>query len=111
MQLWRSYRNFRGEAKAETWVYRVALNVSMTQLRKIVKERDLHNELAAQTPANEGAPAGACQADILTGFLNSLGDIDASLLMMYLDGLTAKEMAEVLGIQDNAVNVRINRMK
>jgi DNA-directed RNA polymerase specialized sigma24 family protein len=29
--------------------------------------------------------------------------------MMYMDGLTADEMSEVLGIAANAVNVRINR--
>ena len=49
--------------------------------------------------------------DILASFLAELGDIDASILMMYLDGLTAEEMSGVLGISANAIGVRINRLK
>jgi hypothetical protein len=36
-------------------------------------------------------------ADILSDFLNRLGDVDASILMMYMDGLTADEISGVLG--------------
>lgn len=39
------------------------------------------------------------------------GEVDASILMMYLDGLTGQEMASVLGIKINNVQVRINRMR
>jgi RNA polymerase sigma-70 factor (ECF subfamily) len=49
--------------------------------------------------------------DILSDFLRRLGDVDASILMMYMDGLTAEEISGVLGITGNAINVRINRMK
>jgi RNA polymerase sigma-70 factor (ECF subfamily) len=30
VRLWRSYASFRWDAKVETWIYRVALNASMT---------------------------------------------------------------------------------
>ncbi len=49
--------------------------------------------------------------DVLSDFVAGLGEIDASILMMYLDGLAADEMSSVLGISDNAINVRINRLK
>jgi RNA polymerase sigma-70 factor (ECF subfamily) len=50
-------------------------------------------------------------ADILESFLARLGDIDASILMMYLDGLTPEEISGVLGIAANTISVRINRLK
>ena len=34
MQLWRTYGNFRGEAKLSTWIYRVALNTAISSVRK-----------------------------------------------------------------------------
>jgi RNA polymerase sigma-70 factor (ECF subfamily) len=43
--------------------------------------------------------------------MNSLTYIDASILMMYLDGLTSEETAEVVGITANAVRVRVKRIK
>ena len=110
-RLWRSFAGFRGEAKIESWIYRIALNAAMTHVAERVKTRNLHAAMNAASAAMQGAPAGASATDILSDFLNRLGDVDASILMMYMDGLTADEMGGVLGITSNAINVRINRMR
>jgi RNA polymerase sigma-70 factor, ECF subfamily len=110
-RLWRSFAGFRGDSKVESWIYRVALNAAMTHVTETVKVRDLHAAVSAQSAATEGVPGGASAANILSDFLSRLGDVDASILMMYMDGLTAEEMSGVLGITGNAINVRINRMR
>lgn len=110
-RLWRSYTGFRGEAKVESWIYRIALNAAMTHVAETVKTRSLRAALNATSAATEASPTGANAADILSDFLNRLGDVDASILMMYMDGLTADDMSGVLGITCNAINVRINRIK
>jgi RNA polymerase sigma-70 factor, ECF subfamily len=111
IQLWRSFKNFRGDSKVETWVYRVALNTAMTHARTVIKRKVQESEMDVITSNEEMVPADRCQADLLTHFLNSLSEIDASVLMMYLDGLSATDIAEVLGSSVNAVNIRINRLK
>jgi RNA polymerase sigma-70 factor, ECF subfamily len=111
VRLWRSYAGFRSDSKVESWIYRVALNAAMTHLGKAVKARTLHAVMSAQPAATVETPGRASPADILSNFLSRLGDIDASILMMYMDGFTAEEMSGVLGITANAINVRINRMK
>ena len=111
MRLWRSYPSFRSESKVETWIYRVALNASMTYVKGSIREREMQSAIAAQSPSPGAAQAATSMADILASFLARLGDIDASILMMYLDGLTAEEMSGTLGIGANAINVRINRLK
>jgi RNA polymerase sigma-70 factor, ECF subfamily len=111
MRLWRSYPGFRGDSKVESWIYRVALNAAMTHLSEAVKSRSLQEAMAAQPAATAVAVGGASPAQILTDFLGRLGEIDASILMMYMDGLTADEISGVLGIGGNAISVRINRIK
>ena len=83
----------------------------MTHLSEAAKARTLHAAMSAQPAATGKRTGGASAADILSDFLSRLGDVDASILMMYMDGLTADEMSGVLGITGNAINVRINRMK
>jgi RNA polymerase sigma-70 factor (ECF subfamily) len=112
MRLWRSYPGFRGDAKVESWIYRVSLNAAMTHVSETVKARTLHAAASAQSAvSNEGIPGSTSTAHILSDFLGRLGDVDASILMMYMDGLAAGEMSGVLGITENAINVRINRIK
>jgi RNA polymerase sigma-70 factor, ECF subfamily len=109
-QLWRSFDSFRNESKPETWIYRVGFNTAMTRLRKVIKQRETEQKLKnlkQQHPSDNEL----CQAEILEDFMTSINDIDSSVLMMYLDGLNGQEMAEVLGIQLNAVQVRISRLK
>lgn len=108
MQLWRSFESFKGEASRETWVYKVALNTACTFVRQSVKQKE-----SAEMPiGNQIQPAqDNCQADILTSFMNQLSDIDASILMMYLDGLSSEDTADVVGISSNAVRARIKRIK
>jgi RNA polymerase sigma factor (sigma-70 family) len=111
-RLWRSYSGFRGDSKVESWIYRVSLNAAMTHVSQTVRARALLAAMSAQSAAaTEGMSGGASPAQILSDFLNRLGDVDAAILMMYMDGLTAGEMSSVLGITENAINVRINRMK
>lgn len=111
LQIWRSYPNYRGDSKIETWIYRVALNVSMGYLGKSIKSREAHQELVQTSVMPENASDEECQGRVLSEFTQALPEVDASILMMYLDGLTTNEMADVLGMKVNAISVRINRMK
>ena len=44
-------------------------------------------------------------------FLHSLNDVNRSVLLMYLDGLSHGEIGEMLGSKPNAVAVRLSRIK
>jgi RNA polymerase sigma-70 factor (ECF subfamily) len=110
VQLWRSIKSFRGDAKLETWIYRIGFNTAMTSVRKQIRFREgkaiLHNQ-----SRSEESLGGLCQAEILSEFMDSLADVDSSIMMMYLDGLNGQEMSSVLGMKLNTVQVRINRLK
>jgi RNA polymerase sigma-70 factor (ECF subfamily) len=43
--------------------------------------------------------------------IRQLPKVDASLALMHLDGLSYQEMADVLGISENYVGVKLNRIR
>lgn len=111
IQLWRGIKNFRGTAKVETWLYRIAFNTAMTHIRiRLSKSRDERAITTEEIP-DQLVPGERCHAEILTQFLNLLNKVDASVLIMHLDGLEAHDIADILGISANAVAIRINRIK
>jgi len=114
LQLWRSFGSFRGESKASTWVYRVALNVCLSQL-KLKKRRITATPLdpeAAQRWADEPYDTTEEeQVKQLYAAIRQLKELDRAIILLYLEERSYDEMADILGISQSNVGVRINRIK
>jgi RNA polymerase sigma-70 factor (ECF subfamily) len=117
LQAWRSLPNFAGKASPATWFYRVALHTAMNWHRKD-KPRRAHQQplLDVQVLASDGADSAlrAQQQEIveqLYAAIHQLPKADAALVLLYLDELSYREMAEVLGISESNVGVKLNRAK
>ena len=112
-QLWRSYGSFKGEARISTWLYRVALNTAITSLRR-GKKLSEHTELDDQFITTSGSfetPYNSEQTRQLYSAIRTLGEVDRALVMLYLEDLGYKEIAEVLGLTEDNVGVKLNRIK
>jgi RNA polymerase sigma-70 factor (ECF subfamily) len=111
-QLWRALRSYRRESSPMTWVYRVALNTAITALRRRTR-RPAHVPLEAaldvHSPPTEASNEG--QTELLYRAIRSLSDIERALVTCYLDDLSYRQIADVLGISENNVGVRLNRTK
>lgn len=112
-QLWRAYPAFRGESSGRTWVYRVALNIAISALRRKTKA-DKHVLLEAhleQVPSTGSVGAEARQIDILYRAIHRLSRVDRALVLLYLEDLSYKELAGILGLSESNVGVKLNRIK
>lgn len=117
LQAWRSLPNFQQTASAATWFYRVALHTAMNWQRKDKPRRERQAPfLEVQVLASPG-PDSAEEAqqretvEQLYKAINQLPKGDAALVLLYLDELSYREMAEVLGISESNVGVKLNRAK
>ena len=117
LQAWRSLPKFEGKANAATWFYRVALNTAMNWHRKDGRRRSRQQPLLeVQALATEGSNSAeqAQQRDTVEQLykaIHQLPKTDAALVLLYLDELSYREMAAVLGISESNVGVKLNRAK
>lgn len=111
--IWQALPSFRGESKASTFVYRVAHNYALTWTRKRVTERRTLEEFRRQPrlPAHQSDPAGGELLDRLYVSIRRLPEIERSIVLLSLDELSYREMADVLGISETNVGVRLNRAR
>jgi RNA polymerase sigma-70 factor (ECF subfamily) len=109
-QLWRAFASYRHEAAPITWVYRISLNAAITALRKRSR-RPLHVSLDATSdlPSPPTSRTSDERVELLYRAIRSLGEIERGLLMCYLDGLSYKQIGEVLGISESNVGARLSR--
>lgn len=117
LRAWQSLPEFEGRATAATWFYRVALHTAMNWHRKDKPRRARQQPLLeVQTLAMDGSnSAEQCQqretVEQLYNAIHQLPKTDAALVLLYLDELSYREMAEVLGISESNVGVKLNRAK
>jgi len=118
LQLWSSIPGFQGNAAQKTWIYRVALNTALvwrrSQIRKLKRHRKLiidFNEASDVQQTSSETMRDTQILDELYGAIRQLPKIDSSIVLMYLDGVSYEEMAEILGISRSNVGVRLNRAK
>jgi RNA polymerase sigma-70 factor (ECF subfamily) len=110
LQLWISVPNFKQTAKESTWIYRVAFNTAVVWDRKRKKHNKLKSVLLAQ-PVTDSPNDNHQQIEELYAAIRQLDKLDASLVLMSLDGLAYKQIAEVLGLTESNVGVKLNRAK
>ncbi len=108
MNLWQAYPRFDRRAKITTWMYRVALNTAITQLRRHKSRPKLQafdHTLSASIQWQD------TQSQQLYAAIKQLNPIEKAIVTLYLDGYNYSEIASTTGISKNNVGVRINRIK
>jgi RNA polymerase sigma factor (sigma-70 family) len=113
VQLWKSYPSFRSESKFSTWMYRVALNTAITTFKKDKRQPDksgisYENIQLAEEIYDTGAEE---QIKMLNNAVTQLTGIEKSIILLYLEDKKYEEIAEITGITQNYVRVKMNRIK
>jgi RNA polymerase sigma-70 factor (ECF subfamily) len=124
VRVMRSVMGFRGESTFGTWLHRVTVNVCLTALRKRSKARAA-GMVAGGTPfalpgdepeltSTSASPADLAEtADLLSRSEAALAslpeDARAVVVLRDIEGLSTKEVAELLDVTETVVKVRLHR--
>ncbi len=117
LRLWTSLPAFRGEAKETTWIYRVAFNTALSWKRDEKRRHAKHErffKLNTPPPSSPDHTTPSEDEELvqrLYAAIRQLPKIDASLTLMHLDGLSYREISEVLGISESNVGVKLTRIR
>jgi RNA polymerase sigma-70 factor (ECF subfamily) len=115
LALWRSLGGFAGECALATWTYRVAHNVAADHAARGARAAPLVGlEAIADLPApgNPEQMAGNAQAlDRLHALILRLTPADRSVILLYLEGLDARQIGEITGLTANHIGVKVHRIK
>jgi RNA polymerase sigma factor (sigma-70 family) len=117
VQLWRSFGRYdERQAKFSTWMYRIALNVAISDARH--RRRSLAGRLEPLEPRHlETITGGQATADrderldALYAFIGELDALNRALILLYLEDRSYAEIADILGISETNVATKISRIK
>jgi RNA polymerase sigma-70 factor (ECF subfamily) len=114
--LWRSLSSFDGRCGLRTWVYRVAHNVAATHVDKERRANrasvtlDQIENLPAAIDVNREAEESEAIARLNT-IIRQLKSPDRQIITLYLEGVDAAGIAEIVGLSAGAIATRVSRLK
>ena len=111
-QVWNSVPKFRGDSATTTWIYRVALYSAMAWSKTERRHRDKHHAFDVHDfKLLQISKIEDPRLDWLYEQISQLDEVDRSLTLLMLDGFSYKEIGATLGITENHVGVKLNRIK
>jgi RNA polymerase sigma-70 factor, ECF subfamily len=119
LQLWRSWPSYDPARPFGTWMYRIALNVAISQLRRRGREGTATVDFDDVDPGALADPrgGGAERAQEREGLerlqrlLADLNPLDRALLVLWLDEQSYRQIADVLGLTETNVATKLSRLK
>lgn len=113
VQLWKSWPRFRGESRFSTWVYRIALNTAISDLRRQQRRPATLDPEHLPSQLQDIQYTGEKEEQLrqLYAAIGRLSEIERALVMLYLEEKSYEEMEEILGINQNNLRVKMNRIK
>lgn len=120
VQLWGSFPSYDETRPFSTWMYRVALNVAISYVRRsgVYARHFVPLEEQSVEPVDPGHIPGEFdeqEADervrALNRFVTGLDGLNRALLLLYLEEHSYRDIAAVLGITETNVATKINRLK
>lgn len=118
VNIWKSLDNFKGKASIHTWIYRVAVNTSLSytgkaykQMKLVVNQSSEHLSKLVHVDTLSDKIEKEDQYNLIQNVLNTLSVIDKALISLMLEDLSMKEIADIIGITEANVKVKIHRIK
>ena len=110
LNLWKSFPKFKHESSFSTWIYRVALNTCISDLRKMSRHKGkvslFFSEEIAFEPNN-------MEADVreLYRMIYQLKNLERAIILLWLEEKSYQEIAEITGLSVSNVATKLKRIK
>ena len=108
IQVWTNLSKFRNESSIGTWIFRIASNICLRQIER--SKRNITSELPFQIEEKQEESNDA-QIAFLYKCISELPETDRLIISLVLEEQPQKEIADILGISEGNIRVKIHRIK
>lgn len=112
IKVWKNLDSFRNESSISTWIYRITVNTCLISLRNKTTVDNLHH--VNNIEDSSGFSTDENKDDKLKQLykcINKLNKDNKGIILLELEGLPQKEIAEIMGLSHEAIRVRVHRIK
>ncbi len=112
IKVWKHRNSFKGDASISTWIYRIAINTCLGDLRKYNRKFQPINESTLTTPMDSSSETST-DKDIqkMYSCIDQLTKNNKTLILLELEEIPQANIAETTGISHGALRTRLSRIR
>ena len=111
-QLWKSFDTFKDYSKLSTWMYRVAMNTAIYNLKKNKRQIGSTSiDKLVEPFTNNEENFEEERIKLLHKHIQQLNLLEKGIILLYLEGKSHEEIGEIIGITVSNVGTKISRIK
>ena len=112
VNIWLGLKQFRGDSKISTWIYRVAVNSALMAIRSLKPRIEtIPMDFSILDISSEIDDMQKENLQQLYSLINRLEEIEKAIILLWLDEYSYDEIADTLGLKRTTVAIKIHRIK
>ena len=111
INLWKSMSSFEGRCDVRSWIYRVSMNVCISNDDKKRRHKTVPLTMDINPYEETETNQNSQQMDMLRQRIAKLGQFDRAIILLWLENMSYEEIAAIMGITVKNVSVRLYRIK
>lgn len=111
VKIWQNSDSFREESQISTWIYRITVNTCLMHLRKIKKLQEKYTDEMPDLINDDEDELKQEKLNLLRSCMHRLNEMGKILISLVLEDVSQKEIADIVGLTNENVRVKIHRNK
>lgn len=111
IKVWNHRKSFRANSAIGTWIYRIAVNTCLNDLRKCKKFVAVNEGAMAANPNNDGQEERESQIKKMYRCIDKLTANNKAIILLELEDIPQATIAEVQGMAHGTLRTRLSRIR
>lgn len=111
IKVWEKLPGFRQESGISTWIYRIAVNTCLMQIRKTVAKKELPITMVADIQQDDHHHEQEEKLQKLYTCIQQLDETGKLIILLVLEAVAYPDIAQIVGISEENLRVKIHRIK
>lgn len=111
IKVWENLDSYRNESSIGTWIFRIAVNTCLVYLRKKSTKKEIRAEQFPNLATENYSPEIEEKLSKMYACIQKLDEMGKMIILMVLEGIDYSEIAQVVGLTEETLRVRIHRIK
>lgn len=111
IKVWQHRKKFKGKSSIGTWIYRIAVNICLADLRKTKLHTQVNEKLVVSDGTELEHTKKEEQLEQMYRCIGQLTQNNKTIILMELEEIPQSEIAETVGLKHGTLRTRLNRIR